>query len=94
MAEWKARFAEQRKVISGLERELDVLQRENKLRAASYYADAGNRLRDEKKYAEDDRRYKTDIANKEQEITAAKQKFEEMQDQARKAGMPSRVSDE
>jgi hypothetical protein len=93
-ADWKQKFAEQRKAITQLERELDVLKRENKLRAAAFYADAGNRLRDEKKYAEDDRRYQAETAAKEQEVAAAKQKFADMQEQARKAGMPSRVSDE
>jgi hypothetical protein len=92
--EWKQKFAEQRKTVAQLERELDVLKRENKLRAAAFYADAGTRLRDEKKYAEDDRRYKAETEAKEQELAAAKQKFTDMQDEARKAGMPSRVSDE
>lgn len=92
-ADWKAKFAEQRKVIAGLEKELDVLKRENKLRAASFYGDAGTRLRDEKKYAEDDRKYKANIEAKEQEVAAAKQKFSDMQEEARKAGMSSRVSD-
>lgn len=93
-AEWKGKFAEQKKVIAQLEREIDVLNRENKLRAATFYSDAGNRLRDEKKYAEDDRKYQADIAAKEQELATAKQTFEDMQEQARKDGMPSRVSED
>jgi hypothetical protein len=92
--EWKAKFAEQKKVISGLEKEIDILKRENKLRAATYYSDAGNRLRDEKKYAEDDRKYQADIATKEQELATARQRFEDMQEEARKAGMSSRVSED
>jgi hypothetical protein len=92
-ADWKQKFGEQRKDIARIERELDVLKRENKLRAATFYSDAGNRLRDEKKYAEEDRRYQAEVTAKEQELAAAKQKFENMQEEARKAGMPSRVSD-
>ena len=48
-AEWRKRFSEQKQQIAQLEREVDVAKRENKLRAASFYADAGTRLRDETK---------------------------------------------
>lgn len=72
--------------LEQLTRELDVLQRENRLRAATYYADAGNRLRDEKKYAEDDRRYQQDIQSKQSAIAAAKAKLDDLNEQARKMG--------
>ena len=84
--EWQDKISAQKDQIALLERELDVLQRENKLRAASYYADAGNRLRDEKKYAEEDRKYQDDIAAKQKAIDDAKTKLEQMKDDARKAG--------
>ncbi|HSA92727.1 MAG TPA: hypothetical protein VLE48_06925 [Terriglobales bacterium] len=88
-AEWKKRFSEQKDAIALLERELDVLERENKLRAATYYADAGNRLRDEAKYAADDRKYQADTAEKKQRIADAKQKLEDMREELRKAGLPA-----
>jgi hypothetical protein len=91
--EWKARFAEQKTAIAGLTKEIDILQRENRLRAASYYADAGSRLRDEKKFAEEDRRFKDEIEAKQGELATAKQRLEEMQDEARREGMPSSVAD-
>jgi hypothetical protein len=43
--EWKKKIAEQKDQIDLLSRELDVLQREYRLRAAAFYADAGNRRR-------------------------------------------------
>jgi hypothetical protein len=92
-AAWRTRIAEQKKEISQLERELDVLQRENKLRAATFYADAGNRLRDPAKYAEDDRKYHAEIAAKQTALDAAKQKLDDMRETARKAGIPSSVTD-
>lgn len=72
--------------VDQLTRELDVMQRENRLRAATYYADAGNRLRNEQKYAEDDRRYQQDIQNKQSAIAAAKQKLASLEEQARRSG--------
>ena len=47
-AGWKAKISDQKSKIELLEREIDVMQREQKLRATTYYADAGNRLRDSK----------------------------------------------
>ena len=43
--EWKQKIADQQGKIDLLSRELDVTQREYRLRAAAFYADAGNRLR-------------------------------------------------
>jgi len=84
--EWQDKISAQKDQLALLERELDVLQRENKIRAATFYADAGNRLRDEKKYAEEDRKYRDDIAAKQKAIDDAKTVLEQMKDDARKAG--------
>src|SRR4051812_7235353 len=50
----KDKYTKQQAEVVQLQRELDVLVRENRLRAATFYADAGARLRDEAKYAADD----------------------------------------
>ena len=84
--EWGDKIQAQKDQIALMERELDVLQRENKLRAASYYGDAGTRLRDEKKYAEDDRKYRDQIDAKQKAIDDAKSKLDQMKEDARKAG--------
>ncbi len=85
-AEWRAKVNDQKKVISQLEREIDVAQREYKLRAAVYYADAGNALRDSKKWAEDERKYQADMADKQKQLSDARQKLDQLQEDARKAG--------
>ncbi len=92
-AAWRAKFDEQRKAISLLERELDVLQREYKQQIALYYADAGNQLRDQRKWAEDQRKYDADIAAKQKALADARLKLDDMKEEARKAGLPSSVSD-
>ena len=90
--DWRNQIAKQQAEITQLERELDVLVRENKLRAATFYADAGNRLRDEKKYAEDDRKYQADIADKQKALDDARKKLDDLKEAARKAGMPPSVT--
>jgi hypothetical protein len=85
-AEWQAKVTDQKKAISQLERELDVAQREYKLRTATYYADAGNALRDPKLWAEAARKYEAEIADKQKQLNEAKQKLEQIQEEARKAG--------
>lgn len=84
--QWRERISAQNEKISVLERELDVLQRENRLRASNYYGDAGNRLRNPQKYADDERKYRDDIATKQKAIDDAKTELENMREQARKAG--------
>ena len=89
--EWRKKFQDQKDQIALLERELTVSKRENQIRATTYYADAGNRMRYENqaKYAEDDRKYQAETAAKQKELDAAKQKLQDMKDELRKAGLPS-----
>jgi hypothetical protein len=85
----KADVQAQKDEISRLQRELDISTREWKLRQAAYYADAGNQLRDPKAWADQERKYNDETAQKQQALTDAKQKLDDMQEQARKAGLPS-----
>lgn len=84
--QWRERISAQNEKIAVLERELDVLQRENRMRASNYYGDAGNRLRNPGKYADDERKYRDDIAAKQKAIDDAKTELENMREEARKAG--------
>lgn len=88
---WQTKFAEQKNKIELLERELGVLEREYRLRVAVFYADAGTRLRDDKKFADADRQYKADMETKKNALAAAKQQLEDMREEARKAGVPAAV---
>jgi multidrug resistance efflux pump len=72
-----------------LSRELDVLQREYRLRAAAFYADAGNRLRNSGSWDKEDAQYKQQIDQKQKALDNAKQELDDMQEQARKSGVPS-----
>jgi len=90
---WKKKIADQKKEITQLQRELDVVEREARLRAAAYYADAGVQLRDQAKFAEDSRKEQTEIDTKKQSLADAKQKLEQLQEDARKAGVPANQLD-
>jgi hypothetical protein len=88
-SDWQGKIADQKKQIELASRELDVMQREYQLRAAAMYADAGNRLRNAGTWDKEDADYKQKIADKQKAVDTGKQKLEEMQEQARKAGVPS-----
>ena len=88
---WKDRLADQKSKVDLLNRELDVEQREYQLRAAAMYADAGNRLRNSGNWDKEDADYKQKIAEKKKAADAAKQQLDDMQEDARKAGVPSSV---
>jgi hypothetical protein len=88
---WKKKIAEQKQKIDLLARELDVVQREYRLRAAAEYADAGNRLRNAAAWDKEDAQYKQQIEAKQKALDAAKQQLSDLQEQARKAGVPAKV---
>jgi hypothetical protein len=79
----------QKDEITRLQRELDIVQREQRLRAAAFYADAGTQLRDQAKFAEDSRKEQAEIDSKKQALDAAQQKLADLEEQARKAALPS-----
>ncbi len=89
--QWGNKIASQNDQIDLLTRELDVLQREYQIRAAAMYADAGNRLRNSGDWDKQDTQYKQQIADKQKAVDDAKQKLDDLQEEARKAGVPSSV---
>jgi hypothetical protein len=90
---WQTKLTAQKDQIDLASRELDVLQREYQLRAAAMYADAGNRMRNEAQWDKQDADYKQKIADKQKAVEDAKQKLTEMQEEARKDGVPSAMLD-
>ena len=89
--QWADKLATQKDQIDLLTRELDVLQREYQIRAAAMYADVGNRLRNSADWDKQDTQFKQQIADKQKALDDAKQKLEDMQEEARKAGVPASV---
>lgn len=87
--QWQGKISEQQSKIDGIAHELDLDQREYRLRAASFYGDAGARLRDEGQWDKQDAQYKEKIADKQKDLDNAKQALNDLHEQARKAGVPA-----
>jgi len=90
---WQTKLTAQKDQIDLATRELDVLQREYQLRAAAMYADAGNRMRNSADWDKQDADYKQKIADKQKAVEEAKSKLTDMQEEARKDGVPSAMVD-
>jgi len=82
--QWKQKFAEQKSKVNLLTRELDVAQREYRLRAAAFYADAGARLRNQGSWDKEDAQYKQQLAQKQKAVDDAKKALDDMKEQRRK----------
>jgi hypothetical protein len=93
LAAWKAKLDEQKGEISLLSRELDVLQREYKLKASDFYSNTALRMQNASYFAADDAKFKKQISEKQQSLDGAKAKLTEMQDEARRSGAPDSAAE-
>jgi hypothetical protein len=91
--EWKDKISTEKGALDQAAKELDLLQREYRLRAAAFYGDAGVRLRDSADWDKENAQYQQQITDKQKDVDAAKQKIEQIQEDARKAGVPSSISE-
>jgi len=87
--QWQKKITDQQTQVDMLARELDVAQREYRLRAAAFYADAGDRMRNQAAWDKEDADYKAKMADKQKALDDAKQQLANMQEEARKSGVPS-----
>jgi hypothetical protein len=87
--EWQKKIQTAQGQVDAAAHELDLLNREYRLRAASFYADAGNRLRNAGAWDKEDEQFKDQIASKQKSIEDAKKALDDLQEQARKSGVPS-----
>jgi hypothetical protein len=92
--EWTKKLDQQKQKIDSLNHELDLEQREYRLRAAAYYGDAGTRLRNSAQFDKDDAQYKSDVDGRQKALDAARQELDEIQEQARKAGIVQKDKDD
>lgn len=91
--EWQKKLDKQKEKIDALNHELDLDQREYKLRAAAMYGDAGARLRNAAEWDKEDTQYKSSIDGKQKALDAARQEMDQLQEQARKAGVAEKEKD-
>lgn len=91
--EMKKKLAEQQQKIDALNHEISLDQREDRLRAAAFYRDAGTQLRNSAEWQKEQTQSKNDADAKQKALEAAKQQYDEMQEQARKAGIKQKDPD-
>lgn len=84
---WKTKIATQEAKVHSLDQEVQQIDRDYRLRMSAYYADLGMRLRDEGHWADEEKKYHEDIATKQKQRDAERDKLEDMKDQARRAGI-------
>jgi len=88
-SQWQDKISTQKDRVDQLSRELDDLQREYRVRETQLYGDPGNRLRNDwEKEAGD---YKKRLDDKQKDLDQAKAGMDTMEEDARKAGVPSSV---
>jgi hypothetical protein len=85
--EVQRKIDKQKEKIDWLSHDLDLEQREYRLRAAALYGDAGNRLRNSAQWDKEEAQYKSDFAGKQKALDSARQELDQLQEQARKAGV-------
>ena len=86
--EWQSKVQAQQNQVDMLTREVDVANREYRLRAAAFYADAGNRLRNAVAWDKEDTQFKEQMADKQKKLEEAKKQLEELQEPGSQSGRP------
>jgi len=90
---WQKKLDGQKDKISLASRELDVLQREYQLKVSEFYSDAAHRVQNPNALFDDDAKYKQQIADKQKTLDDAKSQLNDMQEEARRSGAPSSVTE-
>jgi hypothetical protein len=85
--EWKKKIDQQQDKITFLNHEIDLAQREAKLRAAQYYGDPYSRVHNSVQADQQDAQSKSELEAKQKELDTARQQLDQMQEDARKAGI-------
>jgi hypothetical protein len=86
---WKQKLSDQKTKVDLLSRELDVLNREYQIKVSEFYSNTAMRAQNPSAIMADDAKYKQQIADRQKSLDEAKSKFEDLQEQARKSGVPS-----
>ena len=90
---WQKKLDGLKDKVSLASRELDVLQREYQLKVSEFYSDATHRVQNPNALFDEDSKYKQQIADKQKAVDDAKSQLTDMQDEARRAGAPSSITE-
>jgi hypothetical protein len=93
VADWKQKIDDQKGKVDLLSRELEVLQRELQIKRADFYSSTARAVQNARGFDEEEGKYKQQIADKQKVLDGAKAKLSDLQEQSRKAGVPSSASE-
>jgi predicted RNase H-like nuclease (RuvC/YqgF family) len=91
--EWRDKIQKQKASVEQMQKENDEIERQFKLTTGNYYSSAQQRLYDGAAMAKEDAAYKQQMEQKKKAIEDARQKIEDLQEEARRAGVPSGYRD-
>jgi len=91
--DWREKIEKQKAAVEQMQKENDEIDRQFKLTTGNYYSSAQQRLFDGAAMAKEDAAYKQQMEQKKKAIEDAKQKIEDLQEGARRAGVPSGYRD-
>jgi hypothetical protein len=69
---------DKKKEISDLQKEIDLLQREHKLKQTMGYVDIGTKLRDQKKWEDDEKKFTADVADRNKKLADAQNQLTQL----------------
>lgn len=91
--DWREKIEKQKAAVEQMQKENEDIDRQYKLTSGNYYSSAQQRLFDGAAMAKEDAAYKQQMEQKKKAIEDAKQKIEDLQEGARRAGVPSGYRD-
>ena len=91
--DWRGKIEKQREAVDRMQKENDELDRQFKLTTGNYYNSAQQRIYDGAAMAKEDAAYKEQLEAKKKALDDAKQKVDDLQEEARRAGVPSGYRD-
>ncbi len=90
---WAHKIDDQKSKVDLLSRELDVLTREHQIKTSEFYANTALRVQNPNAFEEEDAKYKKEIAEKQKSVDEAKSKLNDLQEEARKSGVPNSAAE-
>jgi hypothetical protein len=91
--DWRDKIQKQKAAVEQMQKENDEIERQFKLTTGNYNSSAQQRLYDGAAMAKEDAAYKQQMEQKKKAIEDAKQKIDDLQEEARRAGVPSGYRD-
>ena len=91
--EWRDKIGKQKTAIEQLVKENEQMETDFRVRSNAFYSSAQNRIYDGAAEARAETEAKDKMAQKKKSLDDAKQKLEDMQEEARRAGVPSGYRD-